>query len=67
LQLAELALVKDTIEANLGDLKDIRAQLSALGAIEAERKGLVCSRNNARENTVNFGIGRERSFSDRAA
>jgi DNA primase len=35
LQLAELALVKDTSEANLGRLRDIQAQLSALGGIEA--------------------------------
>jgi DNA primase len=38
LQLAELALVKDTSEANLGRLKDIQAQLSALGGIEAARE-----------------------------
>ena len=39
LQLAELALVKDSSEANLGRLKDIQAQLSALGGIEAAREG----------------------------
>jgi DNA primase len=35
LQLAELALGKDSSEANLGRLMDIQAQLSALGGIEA--------------------------------
>lgn len=39
LQLAELALGKDFNEANLGRLKDIQAQLSALGGIEAVREG----------------------------
>jgi DNA primase len=39
LQLAELALVMDCSEANLGRLKDIQAQLSALGGIEAAREG----------------------------
>jgi DNA primase len=39
LQLAELALVKDSSEANLGRLKDIQAQLSALGGIEAAMEG----------------------------
>jgi DNA primase len=39
LQLAELALGKDSSEANLGLLKDIRAQLSALGGIEAAVEG----------------------------
>jgi DNA primase len=39
LQLAELALVKDCSEANLGRLKDIQTQLSALGGIEAAREG----------------------------
>lgn len=39
LQLAELALVKDTTEANLGRLKDIQAQLSALAGIEAAGEG----------------------------
>ncbi|MCI0467690.1 MAG: DNA primase [Beijerinckiaceae bacterium] len=39
LQLAELALGKDFSEANLGRLKDIQAQLSALGGIEAAREG----------------------------
>jgi DNA primase len=38
LQLADLALVKDCSEANLGRLKDIQAQLSALGGIEAARE-----------------------------
>src|SRR5262249_33819484 len=39
LQLAELALVKDSSEANFGRLKDIQAQLSALGGIEAAMEG----------------------------
>jgi DNA primase len=39
LQLAELALGKDSSEANLGRLTDIQAQLSALGGIEAEVEG----------------------------
>jgi DNA primase len=39
LQLAELALVKDSSEANLGRLRDIQAQLSALGGIEAAVEG----------------------------
>ncbi len=39
LHLAELALVKDSNEANLGRLKDIQAQLSALGGIEAAIEG----------------------------
>jgi DNA primase len=39
LQLAELALGKDSSEANLGRLKDIQAQLSALGGIEAAVDG----------------------------
>jgi DNA primase len=39
LQLAELALGKDSNEANLGRLKDIQAQLSALGGIEAAVEG----------------------------
>jgi hypothetical protein len=39
LQLAELALVKDSSETNLGRLKDNQAQLSALGGIEAAREG----------------------------
>jgi DNA primase len=39
LHLAELALVKDSSEANLGRLKDIQAQLSALGGIEAASEG----------------------------
>ena len=39
LQLAELALGKDSSEANLGRLKDIQAQLSALGGIEAAIDG----------------------------
>jgi hypothetical protein len=44
LQLADLALVKDCSEANLGRLKDIQAQLSALGGIEAAREdfGRAC-------------------------
>jgi DNA primase len=39
LQLAELALGKDFNEASLGRLKDIQAQLSALGGIEAAVEG----------------------------
>ena len=39
LQLAELALGKDSSEANLGRLKDIQAQLTALGGIEAAVEG----------------------------
>ncbi|HEX3495988.1 MAG TPA: DNA primase [Methylocella sp.] len=39
LQLAELALGKNSSEANLGRLKDIQAQLSALGGIEAVVEG----------------------------
>lgn len=39
LQLAELALGKDSTEANLGRLKDIQAQLSALGGIEVAVEG----------------------------
>jgi DNA primase len=39
LQLAELALGKDSNEANLGRLKDIQAQLSSLGGIEAAVEG----------------------------
>src|ERR1019366_249230 len=39
LQLAELALGKDSSEANLGRLMDIQAQLSALGGIEAVMGG----------------------------
>jgi DNA primase len=39
LQLAELALGKDSSEASLGRLKDIQAQLSALGGIEAAVDG----------------------------
>jgi DNA primase len=39
LQLAELALGKDSSETNLGRLKDIQAQLSALGGIEAAMEG----------------------------
>ncbi len=39
LQLAESALGKDSSEANLGRLKDIQAQLSALGGIEAAVEG----------------------------
>ncbi|MGH6839835.1 MAG: DNA primase, partial [Methylocella sp.] len=39
LQLAEIALGKDSSEANLGRLKDIQAQLSALGGIEAAVEG----------------------------
>jgi DNA primase len=39
LQLAELALGKESSEANLGRLKDIQAQLSALGGIEAAVEG----------------------------
>jgi DNA primase len=39
LQLAELALGKDSSEANLGRLKDIQAQLSSLGGIEAAVEG----------------------------
>ncbi|MGC2222650.1 MAG: toprim domain-containing protein, partial [Methylocella sp.] len=39
LQLAELALGKDSSEANLDRLKDIQAQLSALGGIEAAVEG----------------------------
>jgi DNA primase len=39
LQLAELALGKDSSEANLGRLKDIQAQSSALGGIEAAAEG----------------------------
>jgi DNA primase len=39
LQSAELALGKDSSEANLGRLKDIQAQLSALGGIEAAVDG----------------------------
>jgi len=39
LQLAELALGKDSSEVNLGRLKDIQAQLSALGGIEAAVEG----------------------------
>jgi DNA primase len=39
LQLAELALVKDSSEVNLGRLKDIQAQLSALAGIEAAMEG----------------------------
>ncbi|MDQ6703249.1 MAG: DNA primase [Pseudomonadota bacterium] len=39
LQLAELALGKDSSEANLCCLKDIQAQLSALGGIEAAVEG----------------------------
>jgi len=39
LQLAELALGKDSTEANLGRLRDIQAQLSALGGIEAAVEG----------------------------
>ena len=37
--MAELALGKDSSEANLGRLKDIQAQLSALGGIEAAVEG----------------------------
>lgn len=39
LQLAELALGKDSSEVNLGRLKDIQAQLSTLGGIEAAVEG----------------------------
>jgi DNA primase len=39
LQLAELALGKDSSEANLGRLKDIQAQLSSLGGTEAALEG----------------------------
>ncbi len=39
LQLAELALVTDCNEANLSRLRDIQAQLSALGGMEAARDG----------------------------
>jgi DNA primase len=39
LQLAELALGKDSSEANLGRLKDIQGQLSALGGIGAAGEG----------------------------
>ncbi len=39
LQLAELALVRDSTEANLGRLKDIQTQLAALGGSEAEVEG----------------------------
>jgi DNA primase len=39
LQLAELALVKESSEVNLGRLKDIQAQLSALAGIEAAMEG----------------------------
>jgi len=39
LQLAELALGKDSSEANLGRLKDVQAQLSALAGIEAAVDG----------------------------
>jgi DNA primase len=39
LQLAELALGRDSSEANLGRLKDIQAQLSALRGIEAAVDG----------------------------
>jgi DNA primase len=39
LQLAELALGKDSSEVNLGRLKDIQAQLSAVGGIEAAVEG----------------------------
>ncbi|MCI0466550.1 MAG: DNA primase, partial [Beijerinckiaceae bacterium] len=48
LQLAELALGKDSSEANLGRLKDIQAQLSALGGIEAatESFGVQSGRPN---------------------
>ena|GEM_PF-6105125 len=37
--MAELALGKDSSEANLGRLKDIQAQLSALDGIEAAVEG----------------------------
>jgi len=40
LQLAELALGRDSSGANPGRLKDIQAQLPALGGIEAAVKGL---------------------------
>jgi DNA primase len=48
LQLAELALVKESSEANLGRLRDIQAQLSALGGIEAavEGYGLLSGRTS---------------------
>ncbi|HUZ91494.1 MAG TPA: DNA primase [Methylocella sp.] len=39
LQLAELALGRDSSEVNLGRLRDIQAQLSALGGIEAAVEG----------------------------
>ncbi|QBR70883.1 DNA primase [Beijerinckiaceae bacterium] len=39
LQLAELALGKDSSEANLGRLKDIQAQLLSLGGTEAALEG----------------------------
>jgi len=44
LQLAELALGKDSSDANLGRLKDIQAQLPALGGIEALSKALAYNR-----------------------
>jgi hypothetical protein len=40
LQLAELALGKDSSESDLGRLKDFQAQLPALGGIEAGAEGL---------------------------
>ena len=39
LQLVELALVKDSSETNLGRLKDIQAQMSAPGGVEAALEG----------------------------
>lgn len=42
--MAELALVKDCSEANLGRLKDFQAQLSAFGGIEAAREGFGVAR-----------------------
>jgi len=48
LQLAELALGKDSSEANLSRLKDIQAQLSALGGIEAAIEGFGVQSGRAR-------------------
>lgn len=43
LQMAELALGKDSSEANLGRLNDIREQLTALGGTEASIEGFGIS------------------------
>jgi hypothetical protein len=55
LQLVELALGKDSSEANLGRPMDIQAQLSALGGIEAAVDGFGAQSGRGRDLVTRAG------------